>query len=299
VGILFSVLCLKMDNEPVFRTEESTENVSQPPEVSVKKSSSKSKLIILIAGFVVLMLLIGGGSYFLGKRSNSSENPSPTPAPTQTPEPTEIISSPTPTATASGSITPTKKLLSTNTPTSSPTPIPKSKLLSSSTSLDGFRSSNNGGNATLEIRAGRNVNLVTRGFVSFDLSDIPSGATITEASLRLYQAKIIGNPYGAGGSLKVDHLTYGDSLDNEDYGAAALSSSFITLTNNASIEWKDAVVTDRVKDDIANGRSRSQFRIHFQTENTGGDVTGDFAYFEAAENNMATGNTPQLVIKYY
>lgn len=151
----------------------------------------------------------------------------------------------------------------------------------------------------MEIRAGRNANLVTRGFVSFEISDIPQDASIQNATLRLYQAKIIGNPYGAGGSIKIDHLTYGETLDNSDYAAPALSSSFVNLTSNATVEWKDADVSQKVKDDVANARSTSQFRIHFQTEVTGGDVTGDFAYFEAKENTQNTGNTPQLVVKYY
>ena len=69
--------------------------------------------------------------------------------------------------------------------------------------------------------------------------------------------------------------------------------------NFKTIEWKEADVTDALKDDISNARSRSQFRIHFQTENTGGDAEGDFAYFEATENTRKTGNSPQLVVKYY
>ncbi|KKQ51780.1 hypothetical protein A2865_04040 [Candidatus Woesebacteria bacterium RIFCSPHIGHO2_01_FULL_39_17] len=260
-----------------------------------KELGAGKKVLIALAG-ILLIVGVGAGSYFWGSKGKSqgTSNLSPTSSEeilTPTPTPT---SEPSPEATA-GKGKPTF----TPTPTLTPTPTVKQKILSSSTSLDGFRSSNGGGNAGLEIRAGRNVNLVTRGFVSFDLGDIPSGAKIQEATLRLYQAKIIGNPYGVGGSLKVDHLTYGDALDNLDYGIAALSSSFITLTSNNSLEWKDAIVTDQVKDDLANGRSRSQFRIHFQIENTGGDVTGDFAYFEAAENNMGTGNTPQLVVKYY
>src|SRR3990167_7923471 len=164
-----------------------------------KELSSGKKVLIVLAG-ILLIVGVAAGSYFLGNKDKSqgSTNLSPTP---------------------------TKKHTNTPTPTHTPTPTVKQKTLSSSASLDGFRSSNGGGNAGLEIRAGRNVNLVTRGFVSFDLGDIPSGAKIQEATLRLYQAKIIGNPYGVGGSLKVDHLTYGDALDNLDYGIAALSSS--------------------------------------------------------------------------
>ena len=275
------------------------EQVITPQEkVTEVKELSSGKKVLIILGGILLIVGVGAGSYFLGNKGKSQDTSilSPTPADLISETPT---TTPTPEINISGTISPTKKPTVTPKPTLTPTPVVKQKTLSSNTSLDGFQSSNGGGNKTLEIRAGRNVNLVTRGFVSFDLSEIPAGAVIKEVNLRLYQAKIIGNPYGVGGSLKIDHINFGDSLDNPDYGLAALSSSFITLTSNNVIEWKDAIVTDQVKDDLANARSRSQFRIHFQTENTGGDVTGDFAYFEAAENNMATGNSPQLVVKYY
>ena len=275
------------------------EQVITPQEkVTEEKELSSGKKVLIILGGILLIVGVGAGSYFLGNKGKSQYTS------TLSPTPDDLISetpttTPTPEINISGTISPTKKPTVTPKSTLTPTPTVKQKTLSSNTSLDGFQSSNGGGNKTLEIRAGRNVNLVTRGFVSFDLSEIPAGAVIKEVNLRLYQAKIIGNPYGVGGSLKIDHINFGDSLDNPDYGLAALSSSFITLTSNNVIEWKDAIVTDQVKDDLANARSRSQFRIHFQTENTGGDVTGDFAYFEAAENNMGTGNTPQLVVKYF
>ena len=265
---------------------------------------AQGRNVIFIIGVIILIIGIALFAYVLGTKkgsSNVSESISPTPEitarPTSTPSPTEGTTEGSPTVTKAP--TPTKKPSATPTVTPTPTPVIKTKILGSSASLDGFRSSNNGGNDSLEIRAGRNETLVTRGFASFSLSDIPSGSTITEATLRLYQGQIVGNPYGAGGSVKIDHLNYGDSLDSGDYGATAILSSFATLTSNAVIEWKDTDVTTELKDDISNARSRSQFRIHFSTENTGGTVTGDFTYFESADNNMGTGNTPQLVVKYY
>jgi len=260
----------------------------------------RNKKVVWIVMGVVAVSAIALFSYFLGVRENGSTgkvsatptiSPAPTPTPNPTPEQDENSKETT--------LTPTKKPTSTPTASPTPTPVVKVKVLSSSAELDGFRSSNNGGNSNLEIRAGRNENLVTRGFASFSLADIPSGSTITEATLRLYQAQIIGNPYGVGGSVKIDHLNFGDSLDSSDYSMAALLSNFSTLTSNATLEWKDAPVTDQLKDDIANARPRSQYRIHFSTENIGGNVTGDFAYFESADNNMGTGNTPQLIVKYY
>ncbi len=267
-----------------------------------KSDQEGSKKIILILVIIFVLVLGIVGAYFLGiKSQGNSSSLTPTPELVEaSPTITETLTPTIASATISGTIVPTKKLSITPKQSLTPTPNIRTKIISASANLDGFRSSNNGGNESVDIRAGRNVNLVTRGFVSFDLGDIPSGAVITDATLRLYQGKVpTGDPYTAGGSIKVDHLTYGDSLDNSDYGMAALSSSFVTLTNNAALEWKDANVTDRLKDDISNARSRSQYRIHFQIETTGGDVTGDFAYFESAENYLHTGNTPQLVVKYY
>ena len=267
----------------------SEENSAPLNEKSEKKIAKKVILVIVVLLFVIAVTII---SYYFGSKSTNPEEISPTPTTFNEPSTTN---SPTPTDTPVSETSATVKL----TPTLSPTPASQTKILDSTAGLDGFRSSNNSGNNTLEVRTGRNANLVTRGFISFDINEIPSGATITEATLRLYLANSVGNPFGAGGQIKVDHLTYGDSLDASDYGMAALSSSFTTLTSNATKEWKDTNVTDRVKDDIANARSRSQFRIHFQVEATGGDVAGNFVYFEAAENSTGSGNTPQLVVKYY
>ncbi|OGV93605.1 hypothetical protein A3B57_00450 [Microgenomates group bacterium RIFCSPLOWO2_01_FULL_47_10] len=172
--------------------------------------------------------------------------------------------------------------------------------LSADAGKDGFRSNNGGGNDGLDIRAGRNANLVTRGFVSFDWGSLPAGVTIDQAVLKMYQTSVTGNPYGVGGgSIKVDHLDYGDALENNDYSLAAISSSFGTLSSEASVGWREVDVTDAVRNDRTNSRSRSQYRLHFATETEGGDVTGDFAYFEAANNSNGTGNTPQLFVRYH
>ncbi len=256
------------------------------------KEPSKVKKILLIFGLLLLIAVVSGVSYFLGTKNAKNQIPSiaenfQTPFPTNENEQaptTSLPASPTPTYRGQKSPTPT------------PTPLSKTKIISSTASLDGFRSSNGSGKANLEIRVGRNENFVTRGFLSFDLSGLPSEITIQKATLRLYQAKIIGSPYTTGTTLKLDHLTFGDTLDLTDYSLPALYSNFETLTTNSSLSWKEADVTSQVRDDLANARSRSDFRIHFETENTGGNSTGDSAYFEAYENTMKTGNTPQLVI---
>jgi len=263
----------------------SIQNQSNQKTPTSDQKTDWNKILIGISVFG-LILLVSGISFAIGRSNQKgvATTPTPTPLPTQ-----PIIPSPKP--------RPEDGQPMAETPT--PTPKILSKTLSGDKNLDGFQSSNGGGNLTLDIRAGRNVNLVTRGFVSFDISTLPKTSTITEATLRLYQAKTVGNPYGAGGNIMVDHSNFGDSLENADYGVAALLSSFATLSTNAAVEWKEADVTSEVMDDLSNSRSLSQYRIHFNTENTGGDVSGDFVYIESADNSEGTGNTPQLILKYY
>jgi hypothetical protein len=269
------------ENQPV------QENKSSSPE------SSPSKKGPIIYAAVLLLLLVGGGAFYFGfKGRSSSEEPSPTPTATETatPEPTGKEESPTPTKKP----TPTPKPTATPTPT--PTPTSQSMTLTATASLDGWRASNGGGNNSWYIQIGRNATLTERGFVSFDISSIPSGKTIDEATLRLYQKEVVGTPYSSLGSLIVDHLDYGDSLGSEDLSAGAITSNIGTLTSNASIEWKDLIVTNALKADISASRSRSQYRLRFTTESTGADA---WARFESGDNYMGSGNLPQLVVKYH
>ena len=242
---------------------------------------------ILVVLAAILLYWFGGRSYF-----------SPLSSLQATPQASSgTAGTASPDTKGSGNVTPTPK--ATKSPTPTPAATSKSITVGSNSAVDGFESSNGGGNTGLDIRAGRNSNLVTRGFVSFNVPSEVSGKTIDKVVMRLYQGQIIGSPYTPGGSLKVDHLDYGPTLENADYSQASLSSNFATLTGNATVEWKDLVITDQFKDDMGNGRARSQYRIHFATEAVGGDVTGDFTYFESQDNSIGTGNRPQLVITYH
>lgn len=273
----------------------------ETPTTPSAPTNPTKKFPVLWIGLGLLLLVSMGAAY--GAYQYGRQGDVPTPTPSQTPTPTAVDSvtpTVTPTATKKPSPTKTPTPTVTKTPTPTPTPVSQTVTLSSSAGIDGFRANNGGGNATLEIRAGRNINLVTRGFISFDLGSLPSGITIDQVTLRLYQTSVIGDPYGVGGgSIKVDHLDYGDSLENADYATAAISASFTSISSSATVGWKEADVTDALRSDRTSGRTRSQYRIHLATENTGGDVTGDFAYFESQDNNTGSGNTPQLVVRYH
>lgn len=272
---------------------EGTQEVQVPQDTSPSsngESGGKKWPYVLIV--IILFLLVGGAAYFFGfrNRQGGESTPTPTPETTSTPTPSEEPET-------TGSPTPTKKPTNTPTPTLTPTPASQTMTITSTASLDGWRASNDGGNTTWYIQIGRNVNLTERGFVSFDISGIPSGKTIDLVTLRLFQEEVVGTPYSSLGSLIIDHVNYGDSLGSEDLDSSAITSNIGTLTSNATVEWKDLVVTNALKADISAGRSRSQYRLRFTTEATGADA---WARFESADNYApATGNLPQLVVKYH
>lgn len=240
-------------------------------------------VVVIVLAILALAYVFWGKNYITNRNGTPSESIAPV----------SYSSTVNPSATA----TPSPKATPTPTPTAKP--VSKSITVGSNSALDGFESSNGGGNITLDIRAGRNSNLITRGFISFAVPSELSGKTVDKAVMRLYQGQIVGDPYSAGLSLKVDHLDYGSSLENADYSAPSLSSSFATVTTNGALEYKDVDVKDMLIDDMANGRTNSQYRIHFATESVGGNATGDFTYFESQDDSIGSGNKPQLVITYH
>ena len=275
-----------MEEEHIIPAKDKEPNSKAP-----SKYLSIQKKFLIIAAIIFVFIVIGGAFWFGSSRSKQEPEVSPTPttesSSTATPEGEEETESSSPSSEATNS----------PSPTSTPAPVTEEEVITATASLDGYRGSNSLGSDALYVLIGRNLSVIQRGFVSFDLSSLPSDAVIESATLRMYQEKIVGNPYGVGGNLRIDHLDYGSSLGNEDYGASSISSSFTTLTDNSVIEWKDASVTDSLKNDLSNGRDNSQYRLHFATESTG--TSSDLVYFESADNSQGTGNLPQLIVRYH
>jgi hypothetical protein len=172
--------------------------------------------------------------------------------------------------------------------------------------LDGFRSNNGGGNAGVYIAVGNGnmvgdpaYELVTRGFLSFDLSGIPAGADVTTVELRFYQVEVEGNPYGKLGNLLLKHVDYGPSLEDADYNSPELGSAILSA-HTSPMEWyviTSEVIANWIEEDLAAGRSRFQMRLQFSTE-TDGDGGQDGVRFESGDNYLGTGNVPSLTITY-
>lgn len=253
----------------------------------IARMGERAKYFITLAVGFIIIVAVSAFSYSLGIRSKNE-------AKSQKSAPAIVYITKAP-----------ERETSTNSADSefdlSPTPesLTKSVILISDAQKDGFRNSNSTGDNKAEIRIGRNDSFVTRGFLSFGLTKIPEGAEIENASLRIYKTNTTGSPSVAGGEIWVDHVTYGDSLDKTDYALPALISNFGSLQKDINPDWFSVDVTDLVREDLANARSESQFRLHYKRELKGESEEGDFTHFESGDNHVGTGNLPQLLVKYH
>lgn len=135
-----------------------------------------------------------------------------------------------------------------------------------------------------------------RQFLSFDLSSVPPNSLVTSAVLRLDQFVVVGAPYATLGPVLVDHVDYG-TLDADDFAARALRTGLGPLSNSAALGGRSCDVTEAVAQDVALGRTRSQFRLYFAPPGSDGDLQNDFASFAEAEAaTTGNGQPPALVV---
>ena len=133
----------------------------------------------------------------------------------------------------------------------------------------------------------------SRGFLSFDLSELPQDLVeIQDAGFSLKQDSHQAGAYGNGtGSLLIESVTYG-TLTAGDWGLAAnFDCDFClipVLSADASDGWKSAGVVGYVRDDWENREERdynSQFRLRFAKDCGDGGCPSISATFIAGKGN--------------
>ena len=141
--------------------------------------------------------------------------------------------------------------------------------------------------------------LVARGFLSFDVSSIPAGATIEGVELRFYQEAVQGSPYEKLGNLVLDHVYYGSSLNDSAYDTPAFDSANIAAQPlpGAWYVLADPTITSWVESNLAAGRPQLQLRLQFRRE-TDGDGAEDWISIVPGGGALGSRNQPQLTITY-
>lgn len=183
-------------------------------------------------------------------------------------------------------------------------PGPRTVDLISQPDLDGYVVGGQGANNANDIRVGdvssdSGNELEYRGFLSFDLSQIPTNANIQQVRLSFFQAAVEGGPYAKLGQLVLSHVDYGDSLDTADFNGPVLASQVLPgLTAPGTWYAIDGqYLANWITQDLAAGRSRFQVRLQFSSPGDG-DTIDDYVRIESGDNSQGTGNLPQLAITY-
>ena len=149
------------------------------------------------------------------------------------------------------------------------------------------------GNGKIEDSVGE---IIARGFMSFNIADIPAGATIESVELRFYQQEIQGSPYAKLGNLVLERVDIGSSLEPEDFAAPALDSGTIAQQTSPGAWYviSDPTLVTWLERELNAGRSRLQLRLRFDQE-TDGD--GEEDYVSILGGGLGSGqNAPQLTV---
>jgi hypothetical protein len=180
------------------------------------------------------------------------------------PTPSPILS---PTVEPTGGPTSTPATVPTSTPTPTPTPTATTIVLYSISSEDGEVRSD-GTVVTLPSMIGVGdwaTNVGSRLFCSFDISSIPSSATVHDATLELAHIQVDGTPFASLLSLIVANDQYG-TLDAGDYSGFP-SGLLIDAVNSLPFTPLDA--TSAVENQVGLGQSRFQIQLYFFFETDG------------------------------
>jgi len=134
-----------------------------------------------------------------------------------------------------------------------------------------------------------------RSFVSFDLAVIPAGATVTEATLTLFEKSHNGAPFSLGQNV-VDHVVYGSVLDAGAYSRSGLGDAIATFAGDLSPGPKTVTVTDAVALDVGS-RPQSQYRLRFTLESNNDGESDEIAYYSSG-TATSEDERPMLTVKY-
>ncbi len=108
----------------------------------------------------------------------------------------------------------------------------------------------------------KQTNAQVKCFLSFDISGIPAGATITSATLGLTSSSVaIGNPFATLGNLRVYYVDYGTSLTVSDFNGPKLA----TVWSGSSAPSEVIDVAAELANAVSSGKKNLQFRIEYAT----------------------------------
>jgi hypothetical protein len=127
-----------------------------------------------------------------------------------------------------------------------------------------------------------------QGFVSFDISALPPGATILGVHVNFSGYDTLGNPFALG-CLQMYPQNYG-SVDAGDYYTGSTSGAVVRWCNAGELSnsnFEAPSLVSKIQSSV--GNSRVRFRLQFNEMQTNGD---------GAANMVRFNNSLQLIISF-
>jgi hypothetical protein len=134
-----------------------------------------------------------------------------------------------------------------------------------------------------------------RGVMSFDLTQIPTGSTVTGVTLFTRECTIVGSPIPGLGDVLIEHVSYGATLDTSAFDTPVLDTTGGILSTDSTIGRHTRNVLPAVLADIAAGRSVTQFRLQMSEYSNTGDSANNYVAFQAPSG--ASSNLCNPVIR--
>ena len=131
---------------------------------------------------------------------------------------------------------------------------------------------------------------------SFDLSEIPAGATVVSARLSTFTESTLGDPEAMMALMRIDHVNYATNFPANFGAMQQLDINFATIADINTLGRKDIDVTQQVQADVDASRTRSQYRLRPAVESDFDPVT-DMAFLTDGEDTAGTGELPMLIIE--
>ncbi len=136
----------------------------------------------------------------------------------------------------------------------------------------------------------------SRQFFSFQVDELPPGATVQSAVLQVMQVDPDGDPFVTLGVLVVDHVNYGGTLSAAAYAGLTLTSNIGTISNSELSGLRTLDVTEAVRADLLAARARSQFRLRFLVADSDNDANPDRVHFLDTDHAETLSEAPVLLV---
>ena len=130
------------------------------------------------------------------------------------------------------------------------------------------------GNTGSTARAGDDENNRARqGFLSFNISEIPQGATVISAALDVSSGSRTGLPFGDLGAMRVYAHQYGN-MGPSDFSKTLPSKYLVRYQDRPIGSFTSTALLTALQDAIDEDESRFQIRLQFE-DATDGDYNTD------------------------